>query len=118
VSCVAKLALFAFNCNWKVGSREVSVTFSITLHAAPLRTEMVHLLFGQLSPGELHFYLVNGALRDRGHNRPIINLLSYRNVAGEQVATHRVLRYSIQIHQGGGSGTIGLREESTEARIS
>jgi len=57
------------------------------LHAAPSRTELVKLLFGQLPCGELHFHAMNGALRCPGHNRPIINLLSYRNVAGEQVAT-------------------------------
>jgi hypothetical protein len=75
--------------SWQFASREESLTLAITLHAAPLRTEMVHLLFGQLPRGELHFYLVNGALRDPGHNRAIINLLPYRNVAGEQVKKER-----------------------------
>ena len=56
------------------------------MHAAPSRTEVVNLLLGQLPRGELHFYTMDGALRGPGHNWPIINLLSYRNVAREQVA--------------------------------
>jgi len=73
--------------SWQLASREESLALAITMHAAPSRTEVVNLLFGQLPRGELHFSIVNGALRSPGHNRPIINLLSYRNVAGEQVAT-------------------------------
>jgi len=71
--------------NWQLASREESLALAITMHAAPSRTEVVNLLFGQLPRGELHFYLVLGAFRGPGHNRPIINLLSSRNVAGEQV---------------------------------
>jgi len=73
--------------SWELASREESLALAITLRAAPARTKVVNLLFGQLPRGELHFHAMNGALRCPGHNRPTINLLSYRNVAGEQVAT-------------------------------
>jgi hypothetical protein len=73
--------------SWQLASREESLALAITMRAAPSWTEVVNLLFGQLPRSELHFYAMNGALRGPGHNRPIINLLSYRNVAGEQVAT-------------------------------